>query len=43
LASDRYTKAIEQLGPDKLEVHLGGIRALVRIAVDSQRDHPTVV
>jgi hypothetical protein len=28
LASDRYTKAIEQLGSDKLDVHLGGIHAL---------------
>jgi hypothetical protein len=41
--TDRYTKAIEQLGSDKLDVRLGGIYALERIAVDSQRDHPTVV
>jgi hypothetical protein len=25
--TDRYTKAIEQLGSDKLDVHLGGIHA----------------
>ena len=41
--TDRYTKAIEQLGDDKLDVRLGGIYALERIAVDSERDHPTVV
>jgi hypothetical protein len=42
-ASDRYTKAIEQLGSDKLDVRSGGIHALERITVDSKRDHPTVV
>jgi Pentapeptide repeats (8 copies) len=42
--TERYTKAIEQLGAnDKLDVRLGGIYALERIAVDSKRDHPTVV
>jgi hypothetical protein len=41
--TERYTKAIEQLGNDKLDVRLGGIYALERIAVDSERDHPTVV
>jgi Pentapeptide repeats (8 copies) len=41
--TDRYTKAIEQLGDDKLDVRLGGIYALERIATDSERDHPTVV
>jgi hypothetical protein len=40
--TERYTKAIEQLGADKLDVRLGGIYALERIAVDSKRDHPTV-
>ena len=40
--TDRYTKAIEQLGSDKLDIRLGGIYALERIAVDSERDHPTV-
>jgi hypothetical protein len=43
VASDRYTKAIEQLGSDKLDLHLGGIHALERIAVDSKRDRSTVV
>jgi Pentapeptide repeats (8 copies) len=41
--TDRYTKAIEQLGSDKLDVRLGGIYALERIARDSARDHPTVM
>jgi hypothetical protein len=41
--TDRYTKAVEQLGGDKLDVHLGGIYALERIAVDSKRDHQTIV
>jgi hypothetical protein len=41
--TDRFTKAIEQLGSDKLEVRLGGIYALERVARDSARDHPTVV
>jgi hypothetical protein len=41
--TERYTKAIEQLGSDKLDVRLGGIYALERIAVDSERDHRTVV
>jgi hypothetical protein len=41
--TERYAKAIEQLGSDKLDVRLGGIYALERIATDSERDHPTVV
>ena len=41
--TDRYTKAIEQLGSDKLDVRIGGIYALERIAHDSARDHPTVM
>jgi hypothetical protein len=41
--TDRYTKAVEQLGSDKLEVRIGGIYALERIACDSARDHPTVM
>jgi hypothetical protein len=41
--TDRYTKAIEQLGSDTLDVRLGGVYALERIAKDSKRDHPTVV
>jgi hypothetical protein len=41
--TDRYTKAIEQLGSDKLDVRIGGIYALERVAHDSGRDHPTVI
>jgi hypothetical protein len=41
--TDRYTKAIEQLGSDKLDVRIGGIYALERVASDSARDHPTVI
>jgi uncharacterized protein YjbI with pentapeptide repeats len=41
--TDRYAKAIEQLGSDKLDVRIGGIYALERIARDSARDHPTVM
>jgi uncharacterized protein YjbI with pentapeptide repeats len=41
--TDRYTKAIEQLGSDKVGISIGGIYALERIAGDSVRDHPTVM
>jgi hypothetical protein len=41
--TDRYTKAVEQLGSDKLDMRIGGIYALERIARDSARDHPTVM
>ena len=41
--TDRYTKAIEQLGSEKLDVRIGGIYALERVARDSVRDHPTVM
>jgi hypothetical protein len=41
--TDRYTKAIEQLGSEKLDVRIGGIYALERVAHDSARDHPTVM
>jgi hypothetical protein len=41
--TDRYTKAIEQLGSGKLDVRIGGIYALERVARDSPRDHPTIM
>lgn len=42
--TDRFTKAITQLGDrDKLEVRLGGIYALERIAKDSEEDHWIIV
>ena len=41
--TDRYTAAITQLGSEKLDVRIGGIYALERVARDSERDHPTVM
>ena len=41
--TERYTRAIEQLGSDKLDVRIGGIYALERIARDSARDQATVI
>ncbi len=36
--TDRYTKAVEQLGSSKVDVRLGGIYALERLTGDSGRD-----
>ena len=41
--TDRYTRAVEQIGSDKLDVRIGGIYALERVARDSNRDHPSVM
>ena len=41
--TDRFTKAIEQLGHEAIDVRLGGIYALERIARDSADDYPQVV
>jgi hypothetical protein len=41
--TDRYTKAIEQLGSGELDVRIGGIYALEGVARDSATDHPTVM
>lgn len=41
--TDRYIRAIEQLGSDKLDVRIGAIYALERIARDSVTDQPTVM
>ena len=41
--TDRYTKAIEQLGSEKLDVRIGGIHVLERVARGSARDHPAVM
>src|SRR5450759_880395 len=41
--TDRYTKAVEQLGSDKIEVRLGGIYALERLMHDSPADRPTII
>lgn len=41
--TERFTRAVDQLGNDKLNVRLGGIYALERIAHDSRDDHPQVM
>lgn len=41
--TERYTKAIEQLGNQQLAIRVGGIFALERIGHDSERDRTTVV
>jgi hypothetical protein len=41
--TDRYTKAIEQLGSKTIDVSIGGVYALERIARDSPKDHPTIM
>jgi hypothetical protein len=42
--TDRYAKAIELLGSDKMEVRLGGVYALERLAKDSrERDSSTIL
>ncbi len=40
--TDRYTKAVDQLGHAELDVRLGGIYALERIARDSPADRATI-
>jgi hypothetical protein len=41
--ADRYTRAIDQLGSTTVDVTIGGIYALERIANDSPRDHSMVM
>lgn len=41
--TDRFTKAVEQLGNDHLEVRVGAIYALERIAKDSARDYWAII
>jgi hypothetical protein len=40
--TERFTRAIDQLGHDHLDVRLGGIYALERIARDSPADRATI-
>jgi uncharacterized protein YjbI with pentapeptide repeats len=40
--TDRYTKAVEQLGSEEIDVRLGAIYALERLAFDSTRDRTTI-
>jgi hypothetical protein len=37
--TERFTRAIDQLGHDRTEIRLGGIYALERIAKESEEDH----
>lgn len=41
--TDRYTRAIEQMGSSHPTVRAGGVYALERIMKDSDRDHATIV
>ena len=41
--TERFSRAVEHLGSERLEIRLGGIYALERIAHDSERDHWPVV
>jgi hypothetical protein len=41
--TERFTRAIEQLGSKESAICLGGIYALERTARDSERDHPQVM
>ena len=41
--TERFTRAIQQLGDEKVAIRLGGIYALERIAKDSPRDHWQIV
>lgn len=44
--TDRFSKAVEQLGsqgPDLVDVRLGGVYALERIAHDSRNDQPAII
>jgi len=40
--TERFTRAIDQLGSERLDVRLGGIHALERIARDSPPDRSTI-
>jgi hypothetical protein len=41
--TERFTRAVDQLGSNEIDIRLGGIYALERIARDSADDHPQVV
>ncbi len=41
--TDLFVQAIKQLGDEKMEVRLGGIYALERIARDSEKDHGPIM
>ncbi|MFG3438112.1 pentapeptide repeat-containing protein [Nonomuraea sp. NPDC047897] len=41
--TDRFMRAVDQLGNEAADIRLGGIHSLERIARDSPRDHPAVM
>jgi hypothetical protein len=41
--TDRYTKAVSQLGDDSSPVRVGGVYALERIGHDSAKDRTTII
>lgn len=41
--TDRFTKAVEQIGSGKADIEIGGAYALERIMVDSPTDQPAVI
>jgi hypothetical protein len=41
--TDRYTKAVGQLGADSSPVRVGGVYALERIGNDSDKDRTTII
>lgn len=43
LVTSRYLTAVEQLGSARIDVRLGGLYALERVARDSSRDQPIIV
>ena len=41
--NERFTRAVDQLGDEKLQIRLGGIYALERIANESEKDYWPIV
>ncbi|MFD5176759.1 pentapeptide repeat-containing protein [Nocardia sp. NPDC058379] len=41
--TERFTNAVENLGSEKINVRLGGIYSLERLAKDSTEDQPTII
>jgi uncharacterized protein YjbI with pentapeptide repeats len=41
--TERFTRAVDQLGSDKIEQRVGGIFSLERLAADSPKDHPSII
>ncbi|MGW1327829.1 pentapeptide repeat-containing protein [Streptomyces antibioticus] len=41
--TDRFSRAVDQLGSDKLDVRIGGLHALWRIAEQSGRDREAII